>query len=171
MQENFFWGGGQSLSVNLTKKKRKSSDNILYYKETKMANALTGITDYSNTSGLNAMSGIRSGISSAKAAGNNGIRSFRTLLEEKIYNNGQMNESRLNRQEKKLYSACTEMESLLWKQVLDSMKKTINQYKLFDGGQAEEIFTDFLYDEYASMMSGNAGTGIAAQIYRQLSGN
>ena len=136
-----------------------------------MANALTGITNYQGASGLNAMSDIRSGISSAKKNGTEGIRSFQTLLEEKIYNNGQMNESKLNKQEKKLYGSCVEMESLLWKQVLNTMKKTINQYKLFDGGQAEEIFTDFLYDEYASMMAKNSGTGIASQIYRQLSGN
>ena len=136
-----------------------------------MANALTGITNYQGASGLNAMSDIRSGISSAKKNGTEGIRSFQTLLEEKIYNNGQMNESKLNKQEKKLYGSCVEMESLLWKQVLNTMKKTINQYKLFDGGQAEEIFTDFLYDEYSSMMAKNSGTGIASQIYRQLSGN
>ena len=136
-----------------------------------MANALTGITNYQGASGLNAMNDIRSGISSAKKNGTEGIRSFQTLLEEKIYNNGQMNESKLNKQEKKLYGSCVEMESLLWKQVLNTMKKTINQYKLFDGGQAEEIFTDFLYDEYSSMMAKNSGTGIASQIYRQLSGN
>ena len=136
-----------------------------------MANALTGITNYQGASGLNAMSDIRSEISSAKKNGTEGIRSFQTLLEEKIYNNGQMNESKLNKQEKKLYGSCVEMESLLWKQVLNTMKKTINQYKLFDGGQAEEIFTDFLYDEYSSMMAKNSGTGIASQIYRQLSGN
>ncbi len=135
-----------------------------------MSNALTGITNYQGASGLNAMSDIRSGISSAKKGGSVGIRTFQTLLEEKIYNNGQMNESKLNKQEKKLYNSCVEMESLLWKQVLNTMKKTINQYKLFDGGQAEEIFTDFLYDEYASMMAKNSGTGIASQIYRQLSG-
>ena len=136
-----------------------------------MSNALTGITNYQGASGLNTMSNIRSGISSAKGNGTTGIRSFKTLLEEKIYNNGQMNESKLNKQEKKLYGSCVEMESLLWKQVLNTMKKTINQYKLFDGGQAEEIFTDFLYDEYSSMMAKNSGTGIASQIYRQLSGN
>ena len=136
-----------------------------------MANALTGIINYQGASGLNAMSDIRSGISSAKKNGTEGIRSFQTLLEDKIYNNGQMNESKLNKQEKKLYGSCVEMESLLWKQVLNTMKKTINQYKLFDGGQAEEIFTDFLYDEYSSMMAKNSGTGIASQIYRQLSGN
>ena len=135
-----------------------------------MSNALTGITNYQGASGLNAMSDIRSGISSAKKGGSVGIRTFQTLLEEKIYNNGQMNESKLNKQEKKLYNSCLVMESLLWKQVLNTMKKTINQYKLFDGGQAEEIFTDFLYDEYASMMAKNSGTGIAPQIYRQLSG-
>lgn len=136
-----------------------------------MSNSLTGINSYQTTSGINSINEIRSGISSAKQFGNNHIRSFQTLLEEKIYSNGHINENKLNKQEKKLYNSCIEMESLLWKQVLNTMKKTINKYKLFDGGQAEEIFSDFLYDEYASMMAKNSSSGISTQLYKQLSGN
>ncbi len=73
--------------------------------------------------------------------------------------------------DKKLREKCTEMESLLWKQVLNAMKKTIDKHKLLDGGQAEEIFSDFLYDEYAMMMAKNSGTGISDTMYKQLSGN
>lgn len=78
-------------------------------------------------------------------------------------------EKKLNKVEKKLYKSCVEMESLLWKQVLNSMKKTINKYKLLDGGQGEEIFSDFLYDEYSKMMAKNSNTNIADTLYKQLS--
>jgi Rod binding domain-containing protein len=73
------------------------------------------------------------------------------------------------KQKKKLYNTCIDMESLMWKQVLNSMKKTINKYNLVDGGQAEKIFTDFLYDEYSTMMAKNTNTKIAETIYNQLS--
>ena len=113
-----------------SKKKSNFSDNMtVLLKEFIMSNALTGITNYQGASGLNAMSDIRSSISSAKKGGSVGIRTFQTLLEEKIYNNGQMNESKLNKQEKKLYNSCVEMESLLWKQVLNTMKKTIIMWR------------------------------------------
>jgi flagellar protein FlgJ len=37
-----------------------------------------------------------------------------------------------------------------------------------DGGMAEDIFSDMLYDEYAKSMTKNAGFGLADQVYLQL---
>ncbi len=135
-----------------------------------MANALTGINSYQNMTDFTEMSNIKSNINTSKAQSGQ-IRSFQTLLDEKICVNNQIDTKKLNKQESKLYNSCVDLESLLWKQVLNSMKQTVNKYKLFDGGQAEEIFTDFLYDEYSTMMSKNSNTGIATQVYKQLSGN
>ncbi len=75
------------------------------------------------------------------------------------------------REDTALKDKCIEMESFLWKQVLNEMKKTINKNKLLDGGQAEDIFTDFLYDEYAMMMAKNGHSGLADTMYKQLTGN
>ena len=76
---------------------------------------------------------------------NNPINStFKKMLDNKINNNGKINIKNLSSREKKLYDSCVELESFLWKNVLNAMRKTINKYKLIDGGQAEEIFTDFL---------------------------
>ena len=133
-----------------------------------MSNALTGITNYNISNDLKSITDIKSGSNLTKK--DNSLRCFKELYQEKIYSNGKINENKLNKQEKKLYSTCVEMESLLWKQVLNSMKKTINKYKLLDGGQGEEIFTDFLYDEYSSMMAKNSATGISVELYKQLSG-
>ena len=94
---------------------------------------------------------------------------FYKILQSKIDKNGEININKLSGKEKKLYDSCVEMESLLWKIILDSMRKTTNKYKLIYGGQAEEIFTDFLYDEYAMMMSKNTQTGLSKEMFKQLS--
>lgn len=97
-------------------------------------------------------------------------KDFEILLKEKLNKDGTVNKNKLDKKEQKLFDACVEMESLLWKQVLNTMKKTINKYKLLDGGQAEEIFSDFLYDEYALLMAKNSKTKIADQLFFKLSG-
>ncbi len=67
-----------------------------------------------------------------------------------------------------LYRQCQEFESLFVKMMLSEMKKTVNKSGLNDGGMAEEIFSDMLYDEYAKSMSRNANFGLADQVYLQL---
>jgi Rod binding domain-containing protein len=94
---------------------------------------------------------------------------FSKLFKEKIDPNKKIDFNHLNKNEKKLYDTCVEMESLLWKQVLNSMKQTINKYKLVDGGMAENIFTDMLYDQYSMSLSKNSSTGLAKDMYKQMS--
>ena len=102
---------------------------------------------------------------------NNPINStFKKMLDNKINNNGKINIKNLSSREKKLYDSCVELESFLWKNVLNAMRKTINKYKLIDGGQAEEIFTDFLYDEY-SMICAKSSSNLATTMFKQLSRN
>lgn len=135
-----------------------------------MANSLTSINNYYNSNDLNKVNTL-----STKARNIEPGRDFGTMLENGIENgkkigpNGKVIAENLNGRERKLYDTCVEMESLLWKQVLNSMKKTINKVKLIDGGQGEEIFSDFLYDEYASMMAKNSGTDIATTMFKQMS--
>ena len=69
----------------------------------------------------------------------------------------------------KLYEACQEFEALFIKQMLNAMRKTVTKTKLIDGGMAEEIFEDMLYDEYAKKMAKTAGFGLADMLYRDLS--
>ncbi len=99
-------------------------------------------------------------------------KSFKTMLEnakDNIFNKqGKIDEKKLNKKQKKLFETCEDMESFFWKEMLDEMKKTINKYRLIDGGQGEKIFTDMLYDQYAKMMAKNADTGIATDMFKQL---
>jgi len=68
-----------------------------------------------------------------------------------------------------LKEACKEFETILLEQMLKSMRKTINKSGLMQGGMAEDIFEDMLYEKYARKMSDSANLGLADMLYRQLS--
>ena len=67
-----------------------------------------------------------------------------------------------------LYKVCMEFEAIFIKQMLNSMRKTVEKSGMMDGGMAEEFFEDMLYDEYAKKMAATANFGLAAMIYGQL---
>ncbi len=92
-------------------------------------------------------------------------RNLKTSDAGNILNKKMQNEA----EAKKLKDACRDFESLFIKQMLDSMKKTVNKSGLLDGGMAEDIFEDMLYDEYATKMADTANLGIAKMMYKQLS--
>jgi Rod binding domain-containing protein len=68
----------------------------------------------------------------------------------------------------KLYKVSQEFEAIFIKQMLNVMRKSVSKTGLMDGGMAEEIFEDMLYDEYAQKMAETGSFGIADMIYRQL---
>ena len=68
----------------------------------------------------------------------------------------------------KLYQTAQDFEGLFVKQMLSSMRKTVEKGGLMDGGMGEEIFSDMLYDEYAQGMTKSAGFGLADSLYQQL---
>jgi len=69
----------------------------------------------------------------------------------------------------KLKETCSDFQAIFVKQMLDSMRKTVNKSGLLEGGQAEEIFEDMLYDEYAQSISKNGDIGLDDMLYKQLS--
>ena len=68
----------------------------------------------------------------------------------------------------KLYEKSLEMESYIVKMMLSSMRKTVMKAD-GEGSYAKNMYEDMLYDEYATMMTKNAGFGLADQMYLQLS--
>lgn len=70
-------------------------------------------------------------------------------------------------EEAKLKEVCRDFEAIFIKQMLDSMRKTVQKTGLLDGGMAEDIFDDMLYDEHAKIMSKTGSFGIADLLYRQ----
>ncbi|MDZ7793587.1 MAG: rod-binding protein [Spirochaetia bacterium] len=69
----------------------------------------------------------------------------------------------------RLKETCSDFQAIFIKQMLDSMRKTVNKSGLLEGGQAEEIFEDMLYDEYAQSISKNGDIGLDDMLYKQLS--
>jgi len=96
-----------------------------------------------------------------------------TSLAKMQYDNLQVSSPRsaMNTAEQaKLKEACVDFEAIFVKQMLDSMRKTVQKTGLTDGGFAEEIYQDFLYDEYAKEIAQSANLGIAKMMYRQMGG-
>ncbi|WP_157151316.1 rod-binding protein [Brachyspira sp. SAP_772] len=71
-------------------------------------------------------------------------------------------------QKKRLREVSEDFESLMINQMLKEMRKTVNKSGLIDGGMAEEIFEDMLYDEYAKEFSKTKTFGLAEIIYNQM---
>jgi len=74
-----------------------------------------------------------------------------------------------NTNDEKVKQACSDFEAIFIKQMLDSMRKTVEKTSLLGGGMAEEIFEDMIYDEYAKKMSKIGDFGIKDMLYKQLS--
>ncbi|MCX6107114.1 MAG: rod-binding protein [Proteobacteria bacterium] len=60
--------------------------------------------------------------------------------------------------------AAEDFESLFLNIVLKSMRDTVQKSGLIDGGNAEEIYSSMLDDEYAKMMAAQRHTGLADNI-------
>ncbi|OQY38555.1 MAG: hypothetical protein B6229_05650 [Spirochaetaceae bacterium 4572_7] len=74
-----------------------------------------------------------------------------------------------NSSDKELMETCQDFEAMFIKQMLDSMKKTVNKSGLIKENMGEEVFDDMLYDEYAKNMAATSSFGIAKTMYKQLS--
>ena len=70
----------------------------------------------------------------------------------------------------RLYQLCLELETFLVKNLLTSMRNTIQKSGLIDEGFAGKVYEDMLYDEYAKDFTRNASFGLAEQAYLQLKG-
>ena len=70
----------------------------------------------------------------------------------------------------KLYELCLELETFLIKNLIKSMRGTVQKTGLIDTGFAGEVYEDMLYDEYAKTFSKNANFGFAEMAYRDLAG-
>ena len=71
-------------------------------------------------------------------------------------------------EQKKLWDACVEMESLLVGRMMKEMRKSVEKTGWINGGQAEEIFEDMLYDEYSLDISRNSNLGLAKMLYEDM---
>ncbi len=73
------------------------------------------------------------------------------------------------REKKELMNTCQEMESLFVAKMFKTMRDNIQKTGWINGGFAEEVFSDMLYDEYAMKVSENSKLGLATMLYEELS--
>ena len=82
------------------------------------------------------------------------------------------NLARQSGQSDRLEEVAQEFESLFLKQMLDTMRSTLNEEnRLVDTGMAGEYFQDMLYEEYSKIMSKRGSFGIAELIVQQYQGS
>ena len=105
------------------------------------------------SSALSAMNNLT--ISSSKSSGATNVSAMERELQ--------------NTNDAKVKQACSDFEAIFIKQMLDSMRKTVDKTSLLGGGMAEDIFEDMIYDEYAKKMSKTSDFGIKDMLYKQLS--
>ncbi|MDR2518417.1 MAG: rod-binding protein [Spirochaetaceae bacterium] len=70
----------------------------------------------------------------------------------------------------KLYEQCQALETFLIKNLLSSMRNTVQKSGLINEGFAGKMYEDMLYDEYAGTYAKSAGFGLAELAYLELSG-
>jgi peptidoglycan hydrolase FlgJ len=69
----------------------------------------------------------------------------------------------------KLYQACEDFQAVFIKQMLDTMRKTVDKSgSLMQDNEGGKIFEDMLYDEYSKKMSKSAGFDLADNLYKQM---
>jgi flagellar protein FlgJ len=71
---------------------------------------------------------------------------------------------------KKMYDAALDFESIFVYQLLEAMDKTVEKSGFIDGGAGEKIFKSMLNEEYAKNISKQQNFGLADTIYQQLGG-
>ena len=70
----------------------------------------------------------------------------------------------------KLYEQCEALETFLIKNLLNSMRSTVQKTGLIDEGFAGKMYEDMLYDVYAQDFTKQANFGLAALAYLELTG-
>jgi len=99
---------------------------------------------------------------------NNYTPSYADTIEKKDFS--RCLESAINeKNNKKLYEACQELESVFVNKLLECMRQSIPRGELSGQSFATDTFESMLYTEYARCISKTSSLGIADIIYKQLS--
>jgi flagellar protein FlgJ len=98
-------------------------------------------------------------------------RLFSDLLEKgrDIETNREVKKPVIDKNDK-LYEQCQALETFLIKNLITSMRSTVQKSELLDTGFAGKMYEDMLYDEYAKEFSKNANFGFAEMAYLELTG-
>ncbi len=116
-------------------------------------NSLSGLNNYSGISGSSTLSQSQYVDDSAK------LESFQDKLL-------------MAEDDEELKEACEQFEQYFLNLMFKEMEKTVmkddSENSMFKESQAEGIYKDFLYQEYAKTMTDAGGIGLAQQMYYQM---
>lgn len=73
-----------------------------------------------------------------------------------------------DKDDKKLYKTCQDLESVFLAKMFESMRSTIPESKFMPKSFATQTFESMMFDEYSQLISKTNSLGIADMIYRQL---
>lgn len=116
---------------------------------------------------------ITKNIKNTKDQGSGSKENFSEILgksvqkQETVIREGVKN--REKPKDKRLMDTCIEMESIFVSKMLKEMRKTVHKNDMINGGFAEEVFEDMLYDQYSLSLSKSSNLGLASMLYKELS--
>lgn len=105
-------------------------------------------------------------INSYKKKYENNSSAFRIPKDSEITED--INSTKREKELARLKSVCKDFEALMLNEMFKSMRNTVNKTKLVDGGMAEDIFEDMLYDEYAKEFSKSETIGLSQMLYKHM---
>ena len=85
---------------------------------------------------------------------------YQQMAQYRLNNQAEVNSKNklknADKNEEKLQKVAAQFSSIFIEKMFSSMKKTLSDDKMIDGGYAEDVFSDMLYREY-SKMAGKQG--------------
>jgi len=76
-----------------------------------------------------------------------------------------------NKKEEELKNACNQFEEYFINQLMKEMRSTVDTSSLVNKGQAEEMFTEMLDQEFTKGSVKAGGIGISDMLFKQLNKN
>lgn len=100
---------------------------------------------------------------------NYGLEKFRAVQDLNKYGLKKINEKSKSEQKDKLKEAAEEFTAIFFQKMFESMRDTLPEDKLLDGGFAEDVFTDTLDSEISKLgAAGNSFNSLKNMLYLQL---
>ncbi len=78
-------------------------------------------------------------------------------------------ETAKSRQDAQLRKAAQDFEAIFLRQLLKSMRRTVNESSLWGDGREMELYRAMMDDEFAAEMARSGGIGLAEMLVEQLS--
>jgi flagellar protein FlgJ len=118
----------------------------------------------------NDVNGVSASSAGEKGAFDNLIQSLEAVAKDSATPEGSEAGQPVIDKTSALYEQCEALESFLIKNLLNSMRNTVQISGFIDQGFAGDMYEDMLYDEYAKKFTKDTNFGFAEIAYLELTG-